>query len=81
MANILIAGCGDIGCLLGEQLSQQGHSVFGLRRNVDALPECIQPIEANLTTPIDHLPLNIDYVFYMASAGKSKTTLIIKRMY
>ncbi len=72
MANILIAGCGDIGCLLGEQLSQQGHSVFGLRRNVDALPECIQPIEANLTTPIDHLPLNIDYVFYMASAGKYK---------
>ncbi|MCF6345673.1 MAG: NAD-dependent epimerase/dehydratase family protein [Thiomicrorhabdus sp.] len=72
MANVLIAGCGDIGCLLGTQLSQQGHQVFGLRRNVDALPDCIQPIEENLTTPIDNLPPNIDYVFYMASAGKYK---------
>lgn len=72
MANILIAGCGDIGCLLGEQLSQQGHTVFGLRRNVETLPDCIQPIQANLTTPLHNLPSQIDYVFYMASAGKYK---------
>lgn len=72
MANVLIAGCGDIGCLLGKRLSQQGHSVFGLRRNVDALPDCIQPIPANLTAPITNLPKQIDYVFYMASAGKYK---------
>ena len=72
MANVLIAGCGDIGCLLGEQLSQQGQTVFGLRRNVEALPDCIQPIKANLAVPIEHLPPNIDYVFYMASAGKYK---------
>ncbi len=72
MANVLIAGCGDIGCLLGIQLSQQGNQVFGLRRNVSALPNCIQPVEENLTTPITNLPPNIDYVFYMASAGKYK---------
>ncbi len=72
MANVLIAGCGDIGCLLGEQLSQQGHTVFGLRRNIDALPNCIHPIQANLTTPLNPLPNQIDYVFYMASAGKYK---------
>ncbi len=72
MANVLIAGCGDIGCLLGERLSQQGHTVFGLRRNVDALPDCIQPIQASLTTPLHDLPKQIDYVFYMASAGKYK---------
>ncbi|VAW46374.1 Nucleoside-diphosphate-sugar epimerases [hydrothermal vent metagenome] len=72
MANVLIAGCGDIGCLLGIQLSEQGHQVFGLRRNVELLPDCIQPVEANLTMPIDNLPPNIDYVFYMASAGKYK---------
>ncbi len=72
MANVLIAGCGDIGCLLGSQLAEQGHQVFGLRRNVDALPDCIQPVQANLTTPVENLPLNIEYVFYMASAGKYK---------
>ncbi len=72
MANILIAGCGDVGCLLGTELTQQGHKVFGLRRNVDALPDCIVPIEANLTGTINNLPKKIDYVFYMASAGKFK---------
>ncbi len=72
MANILIAGCGDVGCLLGTELSQNGHTVFGLRRNVDALPDCIQPVEANLTGVIKNLPEQIDYVFYMASAGKYK---------
>jgi len=74
MANILIAGCGDIGCLLGTQLTQEGHQVFGLRRDISALPECIQPIQANLTVPLKGLPKQIDYVFYMASAGKYKDT-------
>lgn len=72
MANILIAGCGDIGCILGTQLTQQGHQVFGLRRNIDALPECIKPIKADLSLAINNLPKQIDYVFYMASAGKYK---------
>ncbi len=72
MANILIAGCGDVGCLLGTELTEQGHKVFGLRRNIDALPDCITPIEANLTAKINNLPDKIDYVFYMASAGKFK---------
>lgn len=72
MANILIAGCGDIGCLLGTELTQQGHTVFGLRRNIDALPDAIQPVEANLTGLIHNLPDKLDYVFYMASAGKYK---------
>lgn len=72
MANILIAGCGDVGCLLGTELTQQGHKVFGLRRNIDALPDFIHPIEANLTGTIQDLPEQIDYVFYMASAGKYK---------
>ncbi len=74
MANILIAGCGDIGCLLGTKLSQQGHTVFGLRRNTDALPECIHPIKANLAVEINTLPNNIDTVFYMAAAGKYNDT-------
>lgn len=72
MANILIIGCGDIGCLLGSELARQGHKVFGLRRNIDELPDCIQPIQADLIHELPELPANIDYVFYMASAGKYK---------
>lgn len=75
MANILIAGCGDLGCMLGTQLSEQGHKVFGLRRNTEALPECILPVKADLSaTTIPNLPKKIDYVFYMASAGKYNDT-------
>ena len=72
MAKILIAGCGDIGCILGTQLSKQGHEVFGLRRNIDALPKEIKPIKADLSHALNNLPNEIDYVFYMSSAGKYK---------
>ncbi|MGC9386309.1 MAG: 2-dehydropantoate 2-reductase N-terminal domain-containing protein, partial [Hydrogenovibrio sp.] len=33
MARVLIAGCGDIGCRLGLNLSEKGHDVFGIRRD------------------------------------------------
>ncbi|MEA3406394.1 MAG: SDR family oxidoreductase [Pseudomonadota bacterium] len=72
MANILIAGCGGIGCELGIKLISQGHTVFGLRRNIDVIPDKIQPIQADLSHPITDLPSNIDYVVYAASAGKHK---------
>ncbi|WP_178863661.1 NAD-dependent epimerase/dehydratase family protein [Thiomicrorhabdus cannonii] len=72
MANVLIVGCGGIGCDLGLALAEQGHKVYGLRRNIDCIPEGIEPIEADLTNPTLPLPQNIDYVFYTASAGKHK---------
>lgn len=70
MATILIAGCGDIGCRLGTALVEQGHQVYGLRRNVDKLPSELIPIAADLNQETLELPDNIDYVFYTASAGK-----------
>ncbi|WP_286240879.1 SDR family oxidoreductase [Neptuniibacter halophilus] len=45
---ILIAGCGDVGSKLGQQLLQQGHNVVGLRRNINQLPQGIQGISADL---------------------------------
>ncbi|WP_040727864.1 NAD-dependent epimerase/dehydratase family protein [Thiomicrorhabdus sp. Kp2] len=72
MANILIVGCGDIGCQLGLILNQQDHNVFGLRRNIEALPESITPIQADFSSSLPELPKEIDYVFYIASAGKYK---------
>ncbi|WP_319380765.1 SDR family oxidoreductase [Thiomicrorhabdus sp.] len=72
MATILIAGCGDLGCLLGQSLSNDGHTIYGLRRHTDDLPESIHPIQSDLSHSLPKLPDSIDYVFYMASAGKYK---------
>jgi len=72
MANILIAGCGGIGCELGLELISQGHTVFGLRRETSELPDGIKPIEADLANSLDNIPKNLDYIVYSASAGKYK---------
>ncbi|WP_415899784.1 SDR family oxidoreductase [Neptuniibacter sp. QD48_11] len=48
-ATILIVGCGDVGSTLGQMLLNQGHKVFGLRRNINQLPQGIQGISADLT--------------------------------
>lgn len=72
MARILIAGCGKIGCELGAELTQQGHTVFGVRRNTADMPSSIQPVEADLSHPLSELPDKMDYVVYAAAAGKHK---------
>lgn len=72
MANILIAGCGGIGCELGLQLVAQGHTVYGLRRDISELPDGINPVEADLAHTLESVPKNLDYIVYSASAGKYK---------
>jgi len=70
MSNILIAGCGELGNLLGHKLSQAGHKVWGLRRNAQAVRVPIQPIQADLLAieSLQQLPKHLDYVFYMPAA-------------
>jgi nucleoside-diphosphate-sugar epimerase len=70
MKRILIAGCGDVGSALGVALAAQGHQVYGLRRNVSALPNGIRPVTADLTDPdsMKQLP-TVDVVFYTAAAS------------
>lgn len=48
---ILIAGCGDLGISLGQQLIAQGHAVTGLRRSADQLPDNFYRLAADLTDP------------------------------
>ncbi len=71
---ILIVGCGDVGSKLGEQLLQQGHKVFGLRRNINQLPSGIQGISADLTQ-LDDLKAKLqnyqfDIIVYSAAASE-----------
>jgi nucleoside-diphosphate-sugar epimerase len=70
MANILIAGCGDIGSALAERLRIDGHRVWGLRRHTAGLPISIQPFVADLAVPetLQALPPGLDFVFYTAAS-------------
>lgn len=71
MASVLIAGCGDVGCQLGLNLADK-HTIYAIRRNIEVIPEPIIAIQSDLTHRFDLDIDNIDYVFYMASAGKYK---------
>ncbi|MBL7647775.1 MAG: SDR family oxidoreductase [Candidatus Hydrogenedentes bacterium] len=68
---ILIAGCGYVGAELARQLAEQGHTVFGLRRNTAQLPSGIEPVTADLAIPgsLAVIPKSLDYVFYTSSAS------------
>lgn len=65
----VIVGCGYVGSALADRLLHDGHVVYGLRRNVSALPDGVRGISANLGDPgaID-LPNDIDYLVYCAAA-------------
>jgi nucleoside-diphosphate-sugar epimerase len=70
MSNVLISGCGYVGTALGTRLASEGHTVWGLRRRVGALPPVIRPLQADLTLPgtLRGLPADLDFVFYTAAA-------------
>lgn len=77
-STILIAGCGDIGSLLGEKLVAQGHKVIGLRRNINQLPQGIQGISADLRqlsdlkTKLANIPAPFIVVYALAASERSE---------
>ena len=79
---IIIAGCGDIGSALGVALIKDGHQVWGLRRNTEALPEALSPLRVDLGEPIapGTLPGNISAVVYTV-APNERTDAAYHRAY
>jgi len=73
MERVLIAGCGYVGCALGEMLVADGHAVYGLRRDPSRLPDGITAVAADLSLPetLGGLPSGIDTIFYTAGASSS----------
>ena len=68
---LMIAGCGDVGGRLGQQLSAAGWTVFGLRRNVALLPQGILPVAGDLhadACPAAWPSEPLDYLVYCAAA-------------
>ena len=64
---VLIAGCGDVGSVLATALLQDGHLVYGLKRDTSTLPEGVLPVVADLLDPatLKDLPENIDWLIFM----------------
>jgi len=64
---VLIAGCGDVGNVLATALMQDGHFVYGLKRNTSTLPEGVQPVKADLLNPatLTDLPGDIGWLVFM----------------
>lgn len=70
--NVLIAGCGGVGCELARQLlATECFAVWGLRRNTAALPSGVNPIAGDLFLPqsLGEWPEQLDYVIYAAAAN------------
>lgn len=65
--NVLIAGCGDVGNVLAVSLLQDGHVVYGLKRDTSTLPAGVLPIQADLTKPwtLTNLPADIDSLVFL----------------
>ena len=72
MANILIMGCGDLGCAVGDRLAADGHDVWGLRRRPEQIPEPIQPLAGNFSVAdgLPELPPALDTVYFIATPGE-----------
>jgi nucleoside-diphosphate-sugar epimerase len=68
---LMIAGCGDVGSRLGQQLSAVGWTIYGLRRTVAQLPAGIVPVTGDLqidTCPAAWPSEALDYLVYCAAA-------------
>jgi len=68
---ILIAGCGDVGMVLALSLIQDGHVVYGLKRDTSTLPAGVKPVQADLTRPetLKILPTDVDCLVFMPTPG------------
>lgn len=63
---ILLAGCGQLGSLIGLALARN-HQVWGLRRNAERIPQPLKPLQGNLLEPAALaaiLPPELDTVIY-----------------
>ena len=69
---VLIAGCGDVGNVLAVSLLQDGHLVYGLKRDISTLPDGVQAIGADLLNPatLTDLPTDIDSLVFMPTPAR-----------
>lgn len=74
MSRALIAGCGYVGSALGALLAERGHEVWGIRRDVSALPRAIRPIAASLLEPASLAAHRAPFDWLFFTAGSEGAT-------
>ena len=82
-AEVLIAGCGDIGGGLALSLCAAGFTVTGLRRRAHLIPEGVEPLGADLAVP-DSLTILSERRFryvVIASAAAAYDAASYRRVY
>ena len=72
MAQAVIAGCGYVGNALACMLLEEGHEVFGIRRDVSQLAPGVQGIEGNLAEPesLGPAPQRVEYAVFAVGADE-----------
>jgi nucleoside-diphosphate-sugar epimerase len=72
MAQAVIAGCGYVGNELARMLINEGHDVFGIRRDVSKLVPGVRGIEGNVARPksLGPAPERVEYVVFAVGADE-----------
>lgn len=81
--SILIAGCGYVGSALGASLAEEGTEVWGIRRDIGALPPGVRGVECDLLDrrAIEQLPRAYDSLVFCLSAGGRGTLSVYRSVY
>jgi len=69
MAQVVIGGCGYVGNALARLLLDEGHEVFGIRRDVSKLEPGVVGIPGDMARPesLGPAPSRVEYVVFAAS--------------
>ena len=72
MAQAVIAGCGYVGNQLARMLIEEGHDVFGIRRDVSKLERGVRGIEGNVAEPksLGPSPERVEYAVFAVGADE-----------
>lgn len=73
MAQVVIAGCGYVGNALARMLIDEGHQVFGIRRDISKLAPGVKGIEGDLARPktLGPAPRRVEYAVFAVAADES----------
>ena len=72
MAQVVIAGCGYVGNQLARMLLEEGHEVFGIRRDASKLAPGVRAIEGDLARPesLGPAPQRVEYAVFAVGADE-----------
>ena len=73
MSQVVIAGCGYVGNALASLLLEEGHEVYGIRRDISKLASGVRGIAGDLAQPetLGPAPKRVEYAVFTVAADES----------